>query len=267
MPPSVFSDGMTTGVEFDSIAPVYDETRRPPSGEELNALVELLQGCRTVLDAGVGTGRFAVPLSAEHFDVVGVDLSLGMMRRARAKGIVSLVRADIAHLPFPDKVVDAAFMAHVLQLIPDPRPALGELGRVARRVVVLELPDWCEREPRGAWREWRERYRALANELGYPLPERGTRYRHTLEELSAIAPPKAVRVVPRPTPEARSPDDRLAAWEALAFGRVAIPPEVHREILRRLQAEHPIDRSAWARPRTARFVVWDPVKLEGAPVG
>jgi SAM-dependent methyltransferase len=256
---------MSGDVEFDSIAPVYDETRRPPSEEELEALAELLLGCRTILDAGIGTGRFAAPLSAHHFEVVGVDLSFGMMRRARAKGIAALVRADVRHLPFADKVVDAAFMAHVLQLIPDPRPVLGELGRVARRVVVLQLPEWFEREPTGAWREFRERYRTLAAELGYPLPERGTRYRHTLEELSAIAPPKVVRVVSGPPPPARSPDERLAWWEGLSLGRSQVPPEVHAEIIRRLQAERPMDRSGRPRSRNARFVVWDPRELEVTP--
>ena len=49
-------DRMSGEVEFDRIAPVYDETRQPPSEQELEALVGLLNGCRTVLDAGVGPG-------------------------------------------------------------------------------------------------------------------------------------------------------------------------------------------------------------------
>ncbi len=136
---------MSGDVEFDRIAPVYDETRPPPSEEEVRALAEILTGCRTILDAGVGTGRFAIPLHAHDFDVLGVDLSLGLMRRARAEGITRLVRADLTQLPFPSKVVDAAFMAHVLQLVPDPRPVLRELGRVARHRVVIVRPEWSER--------------------------------------------------------------------------------------------------------------------------
>jgi SAM-dependent methyltransferase len=248
-------------VEFDRIAPVYDETRLPPSEEELQALAGLLVGCRTVLDAGVGTGRFAVPLRARDFEVVGVDLSLAMMRRARAKGIATLVRADILHLPLSDKVVDAAFMAHVLQLLPDPRPVLGELGRVARREVVVQLPEWFERQPTSAWQDRRARYRELAAELGHPLPPRGKRYWHTLEELSAIAPPKSVRLVSRPPPTDLTAEERAARWGAMMFGREQVPPEVHAEIIRRLHAEHPIDPSFWTRPRTTRFVAWDPATL------
>jgi len=249
------------GVEFDQIAPVYDETRRPPSEEELQTLVGLLSGCRTVLDAGVGTGRFALPLRAHHFEVVGIDLSLGMMRRARAKGIAALVRGDVRRLPFSDQGVDAAFMAHVLQLLPDPRRVLPELGRVARQVVVIQLPEWCERKPTKVGRELRERYRELARELGYTLPARGKRYRHTLEELSSIAPPKAIRVISGPPP---APEERLARWETYAFGGGRVPPEVHAEIVRRLRAERPIDPSVWSRSREVRFVAWDPRDLVAA---
>ncbi len=253
---------MSSEVEFDRIAPVYDETRQPPSDDEVEALAELLAGCRTVLDAGVGTGRFAVPLDAHRFDVVGVDLSLGMMRRARGKGIVRLVRGDLHHLPFPDKAVDAAFMSHVLQLIPDPRSVLGELGRVARRAVVIELPPWGERERTERWRGFRERYRELAGELGYSLPPRAPRYWHSLDELSAIAPPSAVRVVSGPPPSSSTAEDRFARWPARAFGQDVIPPEVHAEIVRRLRAERPIDPARGTRPREDRFVRWDPPALE-----
>jgi ubiquinone/menaquinone biosynthesis C-methylase UbiE len=253
---------MSGEVEFDRIAPVYDETRQPPSEEELQALFGLLTDCRTVLDAGVGTGRFAVPLRVQGFEVVGVDLSLGMMRRARAKGIGALVRANLLRLPLSDKAVDAAFMAHVLQLLPDPRPVLGELGRVARRQVVVQLPDGFDRHPTGVWRDRRTRYRELAAELGHPLPERGKRYYHTLEELSAIAPPKTVRVVSRPPPTDQTPDERVARWGAMMFGRDQIAPEVHAEIVRRLQAEHPIDPAFWTRPRTTRFVARERSALE-----
>jgi ubiquinone/menaquinone biosynthesis C-methylase UbiE len=257
---------MVADVEFDGIAPIYDETRPAPSEAELGALCELLAGCRTILDAGVGTGRFAVPLRARQFEIVGVDLSLGMMRRARAKGIARLVRADLRRLPLSDGSVDAAFLAHVLQLVPEPRPLLGELGRVTRSVVVALLPQWGEHRPAGTRRRLMERYRALAAELGYPLPERGKRYEHTLEQLSAIAPPKAVRTVTGPSRDGQTFDERFARWAALSLGRNQLPPEVHAEIVRRLKAEFPIDLARTLHPREARFVVWDsPALARAAP--
>lgn len=256
---------MTGSVEFDHIAPFYDETRRPPSEEELQTLAELFAGCRTVLDAGVGTGRFAAPLQHRGFTLVGVDLSLAMMHLAHRKGLANLVRADVLHLPLRDRSVDATFMAHVLQFIPEPRQALGELGRVARRRVVLQLPEWFERPPSPAWRERRARYREIAAELGYVLPERGKRYWHSLEELAAIATPRDVRAVPRPLPSESVPDERFSRWAAEMVGGGRIPPEVHAEIVRRLRAEFPRDEAALARPRFTRLVAWDADQLASSP--
>ena len=251
-------------VEFDRIAPVYDETRSPPTSEELLALTVILSGCRRLLDAGVGTGRFAVPLHERSFEVVGVDLSREMMRRARAKGIERLVRADLRRLPLADGSVDAAFMAHVLQLLEDPRPVLVELGRVARRRVVVLLPEWFERHPDAEQRARIDRYRAIAAELGYPMPERPPRYRHSLEELSTIAPPREVRVVTRPVPPGETPEERIARWANLMRGRAAVPPEVHEQIVRRLQSERSGEPAREPRPRVARFVVWEAGDLRSA---
>jgi ubiquinone/menaquinone biosynthesis C-methylase UbiE len=252
---------MSGEVEFDRIAPIYDETRQAPTDEELRVLVTEFEGCRTLLDAGVGTGRFALPLHSLHFEIIGVDLSLEMMRRARVKGIGSLIRADVRRLPLSDDAVDGAFMAHVLQLIPDPRTVLAELGRIARRVVVVQLPEWSDSGPPGPWRRFRRRYRELALELGYRLPERAQRFHHTLEELSAIAPPSAVHEVERPSTEASSLEDRLARWEKRSLLGTPIPPEVHAEILRRLRAELPIDPPPGRHARKTRFLTWPSATL------
>jgi ubiquinone/menaquinone biosynthesis C-methylase UbiE len=251
---------MPDQVEFDHIAPIYDETRRAPSVEEMNTLSELLVGCRTVLDAGIGTGRFAAPVRDREFEVIGVDLSREMMRRALGKGLTRLVRADVLRLPLRDAAVDAAFMAHVLQLLPEPGPALRELGRVARRQVVVLLPEWSERSPTGPWFGLRERYRELAAEMGYPLAARAKRYWHSLDEVSAIARPKEVRLAAGPsTPLTLS--EWFARWGARQAGRGQLPPEVHAEIVRRIQAEHPIDPARLGRSRRERFVAWDPADL------
>jgi len=202
-----------------------------------------------------------VPLRERGFEIVGVDLSLGMMGRARSKGVSSLIRANVLQLPLTDRAVDAGFMAHVLQLLPDPHAVLRELGRVARRRVVVQLPEWFERPQSETWRRRRDRYREIAAELGYPLPERGPRYWHTLDELGAVASPIDVRVVTRPPPEGEPSEERFARWAGEMFGGGRIPPEVHIEIVRRLRAEYPGDPSWRRRPRISRFVAWDAAQL------
>ena len=252
---------MSPEPEFDHVAPVYDETRRPPSEGELDILVRLLDGCHTLVDGGVGTGRFAAPLRARGFEVVGIDLSLAMMRRAAGKGIARLVRANLQRLPLRDDAVDAAFTAHVLQLVPDPTVVLRELGRVARHNVVVLLPERPSSSPSDARGEFYRRYRAIAKELGYSLPERGPRYWHRFEELRAIASPLEVVVVegqpPALTEEAFRRQRDPTSW----FGERAVPKEIHAEILRRIEAERPTEAERLRVPRVERFIVWSSSEL------
>jgi SAM-dependent methyltransferase len=89
-----------------------------------------------LLEIGVGTGRIALPLHGRGRRVVGVDLSLPMLERYRAKAAAAglppppLLRADAARLPFRDASVDVVLESHVLHLIPDWERALDEALRV-----------------------------------------------------------------------------------------------------------------------------------------
>ena len=56
-------------------------------------------GCSTILEIGVGTGRVAKPLQDRNPKIVGVDISRGMIQRAREKRIERLILADASHLP------------------------------------------------------------------------------------------------------------------------------------------------------------------------
>ena len=75
---------------------VYDETREPLTEEALDEAASILSddGCRRILEVGIGTGRIAVPLQQRGFEIVGVDFSKGMLMKARKKGIEDLVMGD-----------------------------------------------------------------------------------------------------------------------------------------------------------------------------
>ena len=68
-------------ISFDRAVETYDATRSLPPQvmskvvEKLVAVLERRE-CHDILDAGVGTGRFSVPLQEHGFDVAGVDVSL-----------------------------------------------------------------------------------------------------------------------------------------------------------------------------------------------
>ena len=94
-----------------------------------------------VLDVGCGSGLVFDRLSSETSEVVGVDISKGLLLKARerAKTLinVNLVQADADHLPFEDHTFCEIYMFTVLQNMPGPRATLIEAKRTARDGSML----------------------------------------------------------------------------------------------------------------------------------
>jgi ubiquinone/menaquinone biosynthesis C-methylase UbiE len=135
-------------INFDRAADYYDDTRgyradvAQAIGRALAAAAHASPNTR-FLEIGVGTGRIALPLIALGHDYTGVDISVAMMDRLRAKldalaraaGIpprVTLLEADMQALPFADGQFDAVIAAHVFHLVADPVCAWHEAMRVLR---------------------------------------------------------------------------------------------------------------------------------------
>lgn len=92
----------------------------------------------TILEVGVGTG-LVLPYYPPGVRVIGVDLSLDMLRKAdekvRRRGLpqVELIAAmDACRLGFRDEAFDAVALPFVITLVPDPEQALDECARVLR---------------------------------------------------------------------------------------------------------------------------------------
>lgn len=148
---------------FDPVAHIYDETRRLPEpvlAHGIPAILEVAGPGARILEPGTGTGRMAVPLLERGADVVGVDISLSMMARQRAKtNRAKLACASVMSLPFEDHQFDAVLTAHVLHLIPTWQNALAEFRRVLRPGgVYLDARSESKEEAhsRRAMRYWRE---------------------------------------------------------------------------------------------------------------
>jgi len=98
-------------ISFDCAAELYDSTRGPPENamqQLVKTLINELKGYGSILDAGVGTGRFAKPFQDFGLDVIGVDIAEKMLRKAKEKGVRNLIRSDTCFLPFKARAFDAS---------------------------------------------------------------------------------------------------------------------------------------------------------------
>ena len=107
-----------------------------------------VRGRRRLLDVGCGTGAFldAAAGAWPGLELFGVDLSAGMLERARARlsPDVALAVADVQRLPFDDAQFDVAVSLSSFHFWPDPVAALVELRRVLRPGGQLVITDWCD---------------------------------------------------------------------------------------------------------------------------
>jgi SAM-dependent methyltransferase len=119
----------------------YDETRGGTrrGGIVAQAVATHLKG-HDVLEIGVGTGLVAAALAAGGRSVVGVDLSLPMLRHAHARLGAVVAQGDGYALPVRAGAVDSVVIVWVVHLVPDSGAFLADAARVLRpggRIVVV----------------------------------------------------------------------------------------------------------------------------------
>ena len=139
-------------IESQAEAHAHDSrlSRRSAAVQAAFFLPYLRPGMR-VLDVGCGPGTITLGLAeaVAPGEVVGVDIvedRLHLARAAAEERALANVRfepGDIHHLPFRDGEFDAALVHGVLEHLPDPLAALGEVRRVLRpgAVVGIRSPE------------------------------------------------------------------------------------------------------------------------------
>ncbi|MBI3845997.1 MAG: methyltransferase domain-containing protein [Planctomycetes bacterium] len=109
-----------------------------------------LGGSGHVLDLGCGPAHIPIELCRRepHARVTAVDAAESMLavgkRRVIAAGLaerIHLVRADAKRLPFDDHSFDSIMSNSIVHHLPDPRPCLREIARVARAEGAILLRD------------------------------------------------------------------------------------------------------------------------------
>lgn len=163
-------------VVFDRAADIYDATRGYPPGVEAQVAARIVEagglGPKSrLLEVGVGTGRISLPLASHVGSVVGLDLSIAMLRNLIAKRRgerVVVLRGDAVRLPFPTASFDAVLGVHFFHLVPGWREALVEVARVLRPGGRLLLGA---DDPTNAWatvREEQDEVLTKAEHVGVP---------------------------------------------------------------------------------------------------
>ena len=143
---------------FDNIAPSYDKLNHVLSMNvdklwRRHALKEIVDGTsQRILDVACGTGDSTVSIAkavAEGSEVIGVDISEGMMALVKGKaekaGVenrISLQVADGEALPYEEGAFDRVTCAFGIRNFEHKEKGLSEFLRVLKpggRAVILEL--------------------------------------------------------------------------------------------------------------------------------
>jgi SAM-dependent methyltransferase len=154
-------DGVVTdqGERYDRIAAGYAQWWAPVLETRAIQLLDFTRtavdaGARRLIDVGTGTGTLARAAVRRwpSVEVVGIDLSAGMIAAAEAeadrllapderrRSTTRVAPADA--LPFDDATFDVAISSFVLQLVPNRFRALREIRRVLRPGGTLAYVTW-----------------------------------------------------------------------------------------------------------------------------
>jgi ubiquinone/menaquinone biosynthesis C-methylase UbiE len=137
-----------TRAYYDEFSERYDAERRPHRPRGYHALVDDLElelvarhgSGADVLECGVGTGLLLERVATFARSSRGIDLSDGMLSKARARGL-DVRQASVTDIPFPESTFDVTYAFKVLAHVADIDRALAEMARVTRPggVVLAEF--------------------------------------------------------------------------------------------------------------------------------
>jgi SAM-dependent methyltransferase len=119
------------------------EERAAELQERVRRILGPFTGSEVVLDAGSGTGSFAMAIAPDVGEVVAVDTKTEYLEAGRelAPDNVRFVEGDATALPFTYATFDIAGCVRVLHHVRRPELAVSELARVTRpggRVLVAD---------------------------------------------------------------------------------------------------------------------------------
>ncbi|HEX6241525.1 MAG TPA: class I SAM-dependent methyltransferase [Polyangiales bacterium] len=160
--------------DYEQLAPGYDQRYRDRAyGGVKQTLVRALAPLDgPVVEVGCGTGQWVAALREHDVRAFGLDLSPGMLQRARQRADGLLLHASASQLPLRSRSTAAVYCVHAAHHFVDRRAFLREAARVlvvSGTLLVIGLDPhrddlrWVVYE---YWQETRER-----DLLRYPSTE------------------------------------------------------------------------------------------------
>jgi phosphatidylethanolamine/phosphatidyl-N-methylethanolamine N-methyltransferase len=177
---------------YDRWAPVYDLVFGAVFKEGRSVAVEAAErvGGR-ILEVGVGTG-ISLPLYSGKNDIFGIDISEGMLLKARKRvadlgltNVRDLLVMDAEHLDFPDNHFDVVVAQYVISTAPNPEAVLDEFARVLKPggEIVVVTRVGAEAGLRRSLEKW---FAPAARKLGWRTEFSFELYRRWASRVPAI---------------------------------------------------------------------------------
>lgn len=135
--------------DYDAISENYDKTRTAVGIEIVLGHISTLNKDRQslqILDAGSGTGNYAIELKKHYPNIWCADFSMGMLNKCQQKFACNaqhayLLRCDITKLPFRDSSLDVVTCNQSLHHLDDPGNQFKNLAEFLRQAARCLTPD------------------------------------------------------------------------------------------------------------------------------
>jgi ubiquinone/menaquinone biosynthesis C-methylase UbiE len=128
---------------YDQQARIYDVQYLGEQNAKIeDALSSIeIKSKELVLDLGCGTGFLFQHVDKSIRLLVGLDISLNILReatkRTKDRSNIALVRADADNTPFPDRTFDIVFAITLLQNMPNSLKTIIEIKRISKNQAIF----------------------------------------------------------------------------------------------------------------------------------
>ena len=115
------------GDDFDRMMSDYDVSRRRAL---ISRLIESISTSGTALEVGCGTGAITPVLLNKGLDITVGDISLKLAEETAKKFGLKASMCDATQIQFDNNSFNLVMSSEVIEHVPSPKKALGEMARV-----------------------------------------------------------------------------------------------------------------------------------------